>query len=614
MKRAFLIGFMFIGINYLFAQQIVGFEYYIDNEILSGNGHFKSVPAGNDISDTLVIDFETMNNGLHNLYVRAVDSNGACGLMSNYVFFVYHQSPPTQITSLQYYVDDIELISGSGHVVAVAPGLDVSIPLDLASFNLIPGVHRLYTRVKDETGRWSLLSASDFVIESQNPVPIKQYEYFVDNEIQTGNGHFKPVSIGTEIQDTLNINTDTLNNGLHNLYVRAVDSNGVCGLMSNYVFFVYHQAPPTQITTLQYYVDDIELISGSGHLVAITPGLDVSIPLDLESFNLIPGVHRLYTRVKDETGRWSLLSVYDFVISGTPVYDIAAMEYFIDGDPGFGNGNPIIVSPGKDVAIPFDISVFPCGKHDLIFRVMNSDGVWSLTHKERIYLLNLKAMLEGPFNNVAGNMNTTLNNAGLLPLNQPYDSNPAAQWYYTGTDSVQAIPEAQVVDWVLVQIRDAATAAQATPATIRETKPAFLMSDGSIVDLNGSPKLLFKNEVTQNMFVCVFHRNHAGLMTSGPVPQSGAGAGVWDFTTGPDKVYGGIPGSDHLSPTLWGMISGDGNGDGQTNNKDKNDEIPLQLGQTGYKSCDFNLDGEVNADDKSIYWKNNSGKGTQIPE
>jgi hypothetical protein len=364
------------------------------------------------------------------------------------------------------------------------------------------------------------------------------------------------------------------------------------------------------INLLEYFIDN-EIISGAGHQVNITPADDVVFLLSLDTLTVAYGLHNIYMRVRNEQGMWS--PVYQQIFYFQPVIpDIVAMEYLLDGDPGFGNGNPIPVVQGKDLTIPFDISVIPCGKHDLLLRAKDSHGDWSVTWKERIYLLSLKAMLEGPFNNVAGNMNTTLNNAGQLPLHQPYDSNPAAQWYYTGTDSVLAIPGAQVVDWVLVQIRDAATAAQATPAKIRETKPAFLLSDGSIVDLNGSPKLLFKNEVTQNMFVCVFHRNHAGLMTSAAVPQSGAGAGVWDFTTGPDNVYGGIPGSDQLSPTLWGMITGDGNGDGQTNNKDKNDIITLQLGQTGYKSCDFNLDGQVDVNDKDVYWRSNSGKGTQI--
>ena len=73
--------------------------------------------------------------------------------------------------------------------------------------------------------------------------------------------------------------------------------------------------------------------------------------------------------------------------------------------------------------------------------------------------LNLKAFLEGPFNGSA--MNTALNVQNLIPLGQPYNVSP---WNYTGTEQVGSIPNANVVDWVLVELRettgDASTATQ----------------------------------------------------------------------------------------------------------------------------------------------------------
>ncbi|MBN1338239.1 MAG: right-handed parallel beta-helix repeat-containing protein, partial [Bacteroidales bacterium] len=64
--------------------------------------------------------------------------------------------------------------------------------------------------------------------------------------------------------------------------------------------------------------------------------------------------------------------------------------------------------------------------------------------------LDLKAFLEGPFN--GSEMNTTLNSGGHLPLSQPYNQAP---WYYSGTEAVTAIPNTDVVDWVLIELRDA---------------------------------------------------------------------------------------------------------------------------------------------------------------
>ena len=63
---------------------------------------------------------------------------------------------------------------------------------------------------------------------------------------------------------------------------------------------------------------------------------------------------------------------------------------------------------------------------------------------------DLTILLEGPFNGI--DMNTTFNDNGILPLNQPYNTAP---WYYPGTESVASIPNPDIVDWVLVELRDA---------------------------------------------------------------------------------------------------------------------------------------------------------------
>ncbi|MCD4697857.1 MAG: VCBS repeat-containing protein, partial [Bacteroidales bacterium] len=62
--------------------------------------------------------------------------------------------------------------------------------------------------------------------------------------------------------------------------------------------------------------------------------------------------------------------------------------------------------------------------------------------------VNLNAFLEGPFNQT--DMNTGLN-PDHIPLSQPYNIAP---WDYTGTESFVSIPNANVVDWVLVELRD----------------------------------------------------------------------------------------------------------------------------------------------------------------
>lgn len=92
--------------------------------------------------------------------------------------------------------------------------------------------------------------------------------------------------------------------------------------------------------------------------------------------------------------------------------------------------------------------------------------------------------LEGPF--AEGKMDTELNKKDLLPLSQPFNIPP---WNYTGTESVDAIPNGNIVDWVLVDVRAADSAAVATSETTLIRKAGFLMSSGSVFNMDGTSLL-----------------------------------------------------------------------------------------------------------------------------
>jgi PKD repeat protein len=218
--------------------------------------------------------------------------------------------------------------------------------------------------------------------------------------------------------------------------------------------------------------------------------------------------------------------------------------------------------------------------------------------------LELMVFLEGPF---SGNqMNTSLGN--LRPLTQPYNILP---WNYTGTESVGSIPS-NVVDWLLVELRDAPSAAAATAATMVDRQAAFVLSDGSIVGLDGTSNLIFPNNITQQLFVVIWHRNHLGIMSANPLTLSG-GIHSYDFTTGSATVHGGANGHKQLATGIWGMISGDGNRDGQVGTGDKSGMWDSEAGKEGYMFSDYNLDRQSNNIDKDGFWVPNMGKGSQVP-
>jgi hypothetical protein len=222
--------------------------------------------------------------------------------------------------------------------------------------------------------------------------------------------------------------------------------------------------------------------------------------------------------------------------------------------------------------------------------------------------VDLKAFLEGPFNGTG--MNTDLTGLTDFPLYQPYNTAP---WNYDGTETAASIP-ANAVDWVLIELRDAPSAASATAATVIARQAAFLINDGSIRNPDGTGIQQFNNlTIQQSLFAVIWHRNHLGILSANPLTLTGE-VYSYDFSSGQEQVYGGINAHREIGPGIWGMMAGEGFVNDEINNSDKNEIWETQIGNSGYYPGDFNMDGLVNDLDKVELWDHNAGKASQIVE
>ena len=221
--------------------------------------------------------------------------------------------------------------------------------------------------------------------------------------------------------------------------------------------------------------------------------------------------------------------------------------------------------------------------------------------------LNLKVYLEGPFN--GSNMNTGLTGLTDFPLNQPYAISP---WNYFGSESVAVLPNSNIVDWILIELRDATSVSQATESNSIAIRAAFLLSNGEVVDLDGSSLLHFTNTITNQLYVAVFHRNHIPVISENALVNV-SGVYAYDFTSGMNQVHGGISGHKELTPGIWGMIAGDADASRLIDNNDKSIFWNNQAGKKGYLRSDLNMDAQVGNKDKDEYWLPNLGKGSQVP-
>ncbi|MCE7996950.1 MAG: hypothetical protein HEP71_33620 [Roseivirga sp.] len=213
--------------------------------------------------------------------------------------------------------------------------------------------------------------------------------------------------------------------------------------------------------------------------------------------------------------------------------------------------------------------------------------------------------LEGAYNGTS--MNTTIN--GSIPTTQPYSING-----HSG-GSAGSIP-AGAVDWVLVELREAGSAAAALNATKKGSTAGFLMSDGTIKATDGTSNLtvsLSGNSGT-DYFVVIYHRNHLPIMSASAVAGS-SGTLAIDFTGNSANTHQTTTALVSIAGGKFAMPAGDADGDGDVDATD----LATWQGQNGvvfsYNSTngDFNLDGEINAVDRNDFQQKNTSKTRQVP-
>lgn len=161
-------------------------------------------------------------------------------------------------------------------------------------------------------------------------------------------------------------------------------------------FFFCGLASAQTVTDAEYYID-ADPGPGNGTAISVTAGGSISKVVNVPAATiaaLSAGTHFLVCRVRDSEGDWSVAAAYPFYKSDPPasgiVPNIVAAEYFIDADPGPGNGTSITITPGttlsRSVNVPAGtIASLEDGLHTLVCRVRDSDGDWSVAHSYPFY-------------------------------------------------------------------------------------------------------------------------------------------------------------------------------------------------------------------------------------
>jgi hypothetical protein len=275
------------------------------------------------------------------------------------------------------------------------------------------------------------------------------------------------------------------------------------------------------------------------------------------------------------------------------------------------NSVSLAISPSTTTTYTLATVSNDCG----IGTTSGSATVTVMEPSQEAVTLDLKVLLEGPFNAATQAMRTTLNQFGLLPGQTPTQQGAVptpngqpyaiAPWNYNGSENISDY-ESNIVDWVLISLRGPSMAV----SDLVFRTAALLRSDGQVVIIGPDPVL----DSQQSYYVVVEHRNHLGVMSPAPIAIQD-GLLTWDFTQ-QDSYVASSFGQKKIG-TKYVMAVGDIRKVPTNQNFDINfGDFQTLQSQNGqfliYLPADLNLDADINFRDP-VLLRQNSGIFSTVP-
>ncbi len=222
-------------------------------------------------------------------------------------------------------------------------------------------------------------------------------------------------------------------------------------------------------------------------------------------------------------------------------------------------------------------------------------AMYGIRELEGVFV-RMNALLEGPYQGGFWPMKDDLRAAGLIPINEPYTAMGFVLDAAASTTSLAlswTLSNA-IVDWVLVELRDAAD-----PSVVVARKAGLLRVGTGVVAPDGVSAIGFSN-APGNYHVALRHRNHLGIMTAAPVALTNTPITI--DTRDPATPIHGVEARKTVNGTMM-LWAGNTVDDGLLKyvgaNNDR-DAILVQIGgmiptatTSGYWPEDVNMDGLV---------------------
>ena len=339
------------------------------------------------------------------------------------------------LTFMEYFIDT-DPGFGNGTpltLINVTNSLsNYSIPLSA----LDPGVHVFYLRALDSQNQWSFTHRKLFYIRTdvttENRI-LTDLEYFIDVDPGVGSGNQLNLLDDINSIETYDIALDTFRPGVHVLYVRGKDSADQWSFTQRKLFYIRPDVTLENriLTDLEYFID-LDPGVGNGLQLELLDDINSigTYDISIDTFN--SGVHVLYVRGKDSADQWSFTQRKLFYIRPDVRPEnriLADLEYFIDTDPGFGNGIQVTLNNDTNSTVVFDLnlnSISP-GMHTFYVRAMDTANIWSFTFAKPFTIFVIGPVVYVDWDATGQNVGTSWTNAFInlqsaLSLASTYDT------------------------------------------------------------------------------------------------------------------------------------------------------------------------------------------------
>lgn len=215
-------------------------------------------------------------------------------------------------------------------------------------------------------------------------------EYFWDTDPGVGKATLMKSSNEETIALEQNIPTNSLQKGIHQLVIRAINANvGQPYYVTRSVLVTEEKTE--SVKEVEFFWDsDPGIGKGKKLNVSGNNGM-VTIDQSLDCASLSNGMHTIGIRARSESG-WSCTYLSQYCISDIPTQNVVSIEYFWDTDPGLGKGISIPLTSSDNVVLNTTLSCLGLsdGSHQLNIRA-RSENAWSTVYSTAVLIETIES-------------------------------------------------------------------------------------------------------------------------------------------------------------------------------------------------------------------------------